>query len=305
MRTEYENCNINFRRRRTESARRANALKALAYTEAGGAYNYEERRRRIQKRFLADFGDAQERLAAIRKGLTSIYGYDLQLPDGEGIFDETLIAVRDALDWLVRFSSQEQNYVLPVSVKCLSGNRWDSGLRSDGRAGVWEFVITEDLFPKQSYIRLRGISACVDVNNDSDFFQIAIRLPQQGRIRFLDGTVHQLDQTMVPVTRVARIQPRSSVRPPDVVGVLSLHNVSPIGIQSTPWRLVITSEVEPLQITADPTGDAPDPHAVFVGSNDRLQDVILFLHLAVRTEMPAKSKIDRHGRDGRKTKGRR
>jgi hypothetical protein len=128
IRAEYENCNIDFSRRRTESARRDNATKALWYTDPNGPYNYEERRASILKRFVADFQAAQARLVAIREGMKSIYGYDLPVADDPDIYNKTLMDVRGALEWLARFSALEQNYVLPISVKCLTGGDWTSSL---------------------------------------------------------------------------------------------------------------------------------------------------------------------------------
>jgi hypothetical protein len=280
-RAEFENSNIDFRRRRTESARRANATKALAFTETGGPYNYEERRTAVQERFLADLKGAQDRLAAIRVGMKTIYGYDLPIATQPDVFNSTLISVRNALDWLARFSALDQNYVLPVSIKCLVGSSWAKGLRSDGRAGSWEFVMPETLFPKQAHVRLRGVSAAVDIANTRDIFQLALRVPENARVSFLDGSQRSIPQD-VPITRICRIQGRGSPTPPDVMGVLSLHNVSPISVQGSSWRLVITSQMVPPDITDDLSKQTPDLRTTFIGSSDRLEDILLFLHLAVR-----------------------
>ena len=283
IRAEYENCNIDFSRRRTESARRDNATKALWYTDPNGPYNYEERRASILKRFVADFQAAQARLVAIREGMKSIYGYDLPVADDPDIYNKTLMDVRGALEWLARFSALEQNYVLPISVKCLTGGDWTKGLRRDGRAGAWEFPLPERLFPDQTHVRLRGLSACVDIGSITDFFQLVVRAPQQGSVRLLDGSVQQLAQQQVPVARICRVRDRDCTEPRDVVGTLALHNVSPISFQASRWRLVVTTQMTPPNINDDPSKASPDPMTAFGGSSKQLQDVILFLHVAVRS----------------------
>jgi hypothetical protein len=280
IKSEYDHCDIGFRRRRTEAARRLNALKALAFTEPRGPYNYEERREQIRKRFVADFRDAQQRLAAISNGMKLIYDHDMKLPDSESIFDDTLISVRASLDWLVRFSSQEQNYVLPISVRRQTSDRWQGGLRSDGRAGAWNFTVPMTLFPSQTHVRLRGVSACVDCDGPNDFFQLAARVPTKGTVMYLSGETSTLDQAEAPITRIARVQTRGCPKIPDTVGVLSLHNVSPIG----DWRVCITSSVQPPDITFDPSTDPANSEMDFLGSENKLEDVIIYLHLAVRTQ---------------------
>ena len=268
--------NVEFRRKRTEAARRVNALKTIAFTEPGGAFNYEERRAQIQKRFQADFNDAMSRLAAVKQGLNNIYGYSLPLKDSDNPFDDALIAVRESMDWLARFSAQEQNYIFPISLHALLGNNWDQGLNSDGHMGAWDFTVNTDLFPDQAHVRLRGLSLTVNTESqDCGLYQAVIRVPISSTITLLDGTTNKLDQSAVPITRVARIQRFDSQKSPDVVGALSLHNVSPMGA----WRIGITSAIKPLNIIDNPKGK-PTPATPHMGS--KLTDVILHLYVAIR-----------------------
>jgi hypothetical protein len=195
----------------------------------------------IQARFQADFTDASLRIATLKSGLKLIYAYDLVLRESEAPFDDTLLAIRGALEWLVKFSSLEQNYVLPVSLHALPDCHWDRGLSRDQHSGSWQFTIPETLFPSQAHVRLRGISAEVECDGDRSLFQCAIRVPELGSIRYLDGSTQNLDQRAVPTTRIGRVYKRDAIRPADTVGVLSLHNVSPIGT----WKLAITSSQFP------------------------------------------------------------
>ncbi|NYF51204.1 hypothetical protein [Tunturiibacter gelidoferens] len=65
----YDNVDITYRRRRTEAARRINALKLQAFTDNGGIINFEERRTILQKRFKQDFETALARIPSIKLGI--------------------------------------------------------------------------------------------------------------------------------------------------------------------------------------------------------------------------------------------
>jgi hypothetical protein len=272
----YDLADACFRRRRTEAARRINAYKAGAYAGPNSAFNYEERRRVIQTRFQADFTDAMLRLATLSKGLSQIYGYKLPLGASSTPFDDALLAVRAAMEWLVRFSGLEQNYILPVSLESLSSNDWNAGLSDDGCRGYWQFIIPPEYFPDQAHVRLRGISAIVDAEGDTPLFQCALRVPEAGAIKFLDGSSHSLQQADLPTVRIGRVLKRDSMRPADIVGTLSLHNVSPIG----QWKMAVTSSRRPIKLS-DPLNPRQPTSSIFSGTG-KLKDVILNLHLAVR-----------------------
>jgi hypothetical protein len=272
--SQYDSADSGFRRRRTEAARRINALKAVQFTASNGAYNYEERRRIIQARFQEDFTLASERLASLATGLKLIYGFDLGLKDTDAPFDEAILAVRRAADWLSRFSSLEQNYIFPLSLRSLPDFQWEAGLSKNHRSGSWEFTLSKELFPHQAHVRLRGISAEVDCDGNRSLFQCAIRVPTSALIRFVDGSEHTVAQANIPVIPIGRVFRIDAMRPPDTVGTLALHNVSPIGT----WKLAITSSQYPARNFSEPQDKTFD---VFPGTG-RLKNVFLNLHLAIR-----------------------
>ena len=283
-RATYDQADIGFRRRRTEAARRIMAMKSIAYTEDDGPFNYRARMLPIKLRFEADFDNAMTRLSALRAGLSEIYHYDLDLKQSDTPFDDTLLAVRDAMEWLVRFSGQEQNYILPISIKAVVKEGWNAGLYPTETGGAWNFLIDSSLFPNQKHVRLRGLSATVVADNPDAIFQATIQVPQKASITYLDNTKFEpLDQKSVPVIRIGRIQQLNSIRAPDVVGTLSLHNVSPICYDDGRWRLAITSAQMPPSLGDDPKkAGAGVPN--ISEKTAKLKDVVLHLLLAVRTQ---------------------
>lgn len=271
---DWDTKDIDFRRQRTEVAKRLADLKTKAFTETGGALNYDEQMLPIKERFQRDFRDALARIYKAADGLRLIYGYNVPLPQSitklktkdfkkerqqspYKYLDDSIIWVRNAISWLVRFSQSDQNYVLPVSVKRLMPKEdWDKG------KGVWECEIKKDLFPGQSHVRLRGISAFVVLNPDDNagVWQAIIRPPQQSFCEHLSGNSKDLDQCKIPPCRLGRIRTREDIRDPDITGILTLHNVSPFG----KWKV---------EISKISTEDIPV---------EKIKDVHIDLHLAVR-----------------------
>ena len=101
----YDRCDVEFRRRRTESARRMNVLKTVGFTQEGGSYNYRERMEPIAARFAADFKDAISRMRVINLGMQKIYDYSMTIPQSSSTpFDSALLSLRNAMEWLVRFA---------------------------------------------------------------------------------------------------------------------------------------------------------------------------------------------------------
>jgi len=178
-------------------------------------------------------------MRAIKIGLKEIYNYEMKvLADTSNPFDNALLSIRDAMEWLVKFASQEQNYVLAVSVKSTAGDAWDSGFSDDKISGAWKFRLDNSMFPEQLFVRLRGLALSVETEDQRAIFQALTRVPPRGEVHYFDaGADTELDQTRVPPVRIGRVQRQDSVRAPDVVGTVSLQNVSPIG----EWDVAVTA----------------------------------------------------------------
>lgn len=234
-------------------------FKAASARARNGILNYSERLGPIYDSFYRDFTDALARVQVANTGLMALYGTadptrpELQLPKSvspwldsgveiaaapRGVFDDTLKWVRDSIAYMVQLSHREQNYVLTVSLKKLAGASWAPGLLN----GTWEQVgipdaLFKDSLMDQRHVRLRGIGAFVVGGTSNDLWQVTVTPPKQSGCYFLNSDTRQpLDQRQVPSCRLGRVQTRSSVRDPDVLGVSSLHNVSPLGA----WSVKIT-----------------------------------------------------------------
>jgi hypothetical protein len=273
----YDNCDVTFRRRRTVAARQINALKLAAYSDPDGPLNFDERRAIASTRFKEDFGDALLRLATVKQGLELIYGYKLDLKASSSLFDDALMAVRAAMEWLVRFTAQEQNYILPISVRCISEDNWKSGLWSSKQGGTWSFDVPASLFPSQAHVRLRGISATITSKNSRALFQSMVQVPQTSVSVHLDGKNVKLDQSMVPVIRIGRVAGMDSQRSPDTVGTLALHNASPIGS----WKVAASASSSPL--TFGMSEPSPVRPLVYGGNSADIDDLVIHLLLAIRS----------------------
>jgi hypothetical protein len=202
----------------------------LSYAEGNGPHNYPARLDVLKKRFLLDFAAASARFPALYQGLNEIYGYT-QAPlvsKSNSLFDDALIWLRNIAEFLVSFGVTDQGYTLPISVRSIVGvNAWKQAFpRSTGQIS---FSITEDFFPQQQYVRLRGISAYAVCKDTSALFSVALQAPSDSFIRHQDGKQITLKQS-APLTRLGRVQSRSSVRDADIVGAATLNNISPFGI---------------------------------------------------------------------------
>lgn len=256
----YEEKNIQFRRNRTEISKNIQELRAKAATSTKGILNYVERMTPIKNRFDRDFREAIACLIPAYEGLTKIYGYNgapLPSTDSTHFFDDSLLWVRDAINWIVRFTQRDQNYVLSISVKILS-NDWEQGKQN----GKWtfeiptnfEFADDNDFYKGQRHVRMRGVSAFVETSNDNaGVWQVMIIPPKTSTCTHLSGDDEALDQTDVPPCRLGRVSNRDNVREIDVAGVSTLHNISPFG----KWEITLSNisrlssavqEIEDIQI---------------------------------------------------------
>jgi hypothetical protein len=282
-RSNWERMDVNFKRSRTEAARRIADLKARAFTEKGGELNYSEQMEPIADRFNRDFRDALARVFVAIQGMIDIYGYDVPLPaqlmavrDGkkhDNLHDSAVVWLRDAVAWLTAFSYADQNYTLPVSLRgSMTKDTWSEGRK----AGKWDFDINEERFPTQRHVRLRGVSAFVvfdqgtsDWERDSSIWNVVIRAPQTATYHHLSNKTVTVNQSYLPPARLGRVALRSAIQPADITAVSAFHNASPIGR----WQLAISKK------------------AINGINLDRVKDIHLDLHLAVQAAPDASKSI--------------
>ena len=130
FKAEWDKANSGFMRRRTIVSRTFEDLKFIAATTPDGALNYSKRVSALKSRFQQDFNNAYARLVKVAEGLRDVYDFDLAgnpLPVNTtdlSFFDDCLLWSRKVMDWLVRVGRIEQNYVLPISLRKLTGAGW-------------------------------------------------------------------------------------------------------------------------------------------------------------------------------------
>ena len=260
-RADWDTCDSGFKYERTQVARDMEIAKVKAAIEAGGVLNYGERMKPIRQRAELDLQESLAKVAAAAKGLRLLYGYTAPLPapGAPGFFDDCVLWVRRAINWLVRFRQLEQSFALPISLRSHTSN-WQEACRT----GTFQLDLPESTFAYMRHVRLRGVSVLVIVDNGqgdpASLFQAVVTSPKTSSCKHLSGTVESLDQHFVPPCRIGRVAFRGNIREPDVVGATALYNVSPIGN----WQLSMT--------TKSSTGI----------KLDSLRDIQLDMHLAFR-----------------------
>lgn len=237
---DWDLADAGFKRKRTQVARDLADYKIRLATMAGGAYNYAEQMDSVLARFNRDYSDAIVRLDAAREGMKIYYGYDVAIPpsvvtvlsqtspaasDQMRCVDDAVRWVRDAIAFLVSFTQLEQSYTYTLSLKQTLGEQaWQAGLSG----GQWKARVNEDLFPRQSHVRVRGLNLFVEGKEGAGIWRTTISAPTDSFCRHLSGAMVPLKQDP-PVLRIARAISRSSVHFPEVFGASILRNISPFG----------------------------------------------------------------------------
>lgn len=220
-----------------------------------GALNFQGAMDGLLKRYTSDFGDAVARLTQVSKGLEDLYGYtaaDHPLPPvivrgapekSEVIidagragarFDDWIIWVRDAANWLIRFSQTGQQIVVPVSVRSKLNEDW-----SNFKSGAKTTLLLDPLPNAPDSlrnVRLRGISVYASFSSNADLpgpLQFIITVPSSSYSVYQDDPAarhHDIRfQDKVRPCYAGRVLPRSAPHPPDVLGADDLYNAGPYG----------------------------------------------------------------------------
>jgi hypothetical protein len=270
-RADFEKNTIATRRSRAQALRQAYALRVLSYAQGNGPHNYPARLDVLKKRFLLDFASASTRFPALYQGVKEIYGYDQAtlIDKSSSLFDDALIWLRNIAEFLVSFGVTDQGYTLPVSIRSIVGSAaWKNAFEKG--TGQIAFSISEDLFPQQRYVRLRGISVYAVCSDPGALFSVALQAPATSYIRHKDATQVPLKQE-APLTRIGRVQSRNSFRDADIVGAVTLNNVSPFG----QWSLGVTDNYPTLSKSAA-------PRQYDRGMVKQLDDIVVDLHVNVQ-----------------------
>ena len=221
--------NVSFQKRRTLVAREMQDIKMKLALSNDGLLNSGKRLTSLRARFLADFRDAFARLRAAQSGLKRVFGFDLPLPDpnsSDSPLDECLLWTRHAVQAVISFSQRDQSVVLPISIRALVGETsWEQGRTN----GTWK-VNLSDVFPDDMrHLRLRGVSVTTSDKHQDQLWHVKIFPPHTGTLRLLDGSEVAVDQKESRPVRIGRCTGRNNARAPDIAGLSTLHNLTPLG----------------------------------------------------------------------------
>ena len=225
-------------------------------TALTGVFNFDSRISGCCDRFKQSFEHAYVRLAAAEIGLEKIYGYYFsnpgekkftEIPADANKFDALVLSVRKALRWLVAFGQLDQAFTMVLSLSKLVPV-WKDELKS-GTNSLFKFSLTESFFAQHAYVRLRGISCYTQVNSEISPFAVDITLPSDAIYRHVRNragsqTVLEVDisQSELPSCLIGRVDSKSSPRSPEVCGVISLLNASPMSkTDNDTWSIELKS----------------------------------------------------------------
>jgi hypothetical protein len=251
---------IGFRGEREQAARDTLWEKVYQAQAADGLLNYNQRIAAAEARFAADFRDVLALLTSAQRGLKDVYGYAAEFPKegSAGYFEAVSQWTRTASSWRTTFAQQDQTYVLALSVKDLAKSQWEAALATP----EWSFEISEDLFPGQSHVRLRGVSVAVAIAPpEPPPSKGAAAKPPDTPTPEGYWSARVSPTAALPTCFLGRVTDWNSPRDPEIAGASVLHNASPLG----KWKLSLS-----------PKSTSGIPAA-------RLQDVTLYLHVAVRS----------------------
>jgi hypothetical protein len=257
--------NIRFKTDRLQVAQDLNNQKVRAVTTAGGSLNFSEQTNQVRTRFTSNVQKAWARMSSIGESIKVIYGFNDPLPSPAEplvFLDGAWTWVQNAIDHIGRYNRFDQNSVIQVSVKTLVNNedRWNRGLN---QTGEWAFTMPQSAFGDRRNVRLRGISINLI---DSDVlgeirgsWSGTITPPTNTRYVNAEGASRTYTNTVKPIW-FGRALEWDPVRPADVLGVVSLHNVSPLG----EWKVSLAAK------------------SSLHTEREQIGDILLDLHVACR-----------------------
>jgi len=238
-RMQWDIINREFRKSRTDVVRDLYEKQRSLFKESGRALNFIQRLDYISAQGGRDLREALARLSVATAGMNSVFSYSAPLPQSirdqlrggtrpSNCLDDAAQYVRSASAWLMAFNQLDRIYTAAFSLRSLiSPSDWN---RSFG-SGQFSFEISPSLFPKQSFIRFRGLSLSTAGLNG--WVSARIVMPAQSFYLNHDSVRRPINQTGLEVLRIGAVRPQDSYRSPEVVGMAAAYNASPFGA----WNL--------------------------------------------------------------------
>lgn len=221
-------------------------------THKGEVFDLISQSEEVGKRLIRDYEDALDRAFVAKEGLAIIYGYTdneyklLEILNSSSTplpSDITVTAlaiwIRNAIEFLVSYKQKEQDFTKVISLKSLAGQKWQKLTGTKKTFFNLQLSIPASLFESHGNVRLKGIGASLMGHAGIVPWTIFVGIPEKGvYIRNqtdLFSFNHdnnfepvEIDQRMVPLCRLGRVESRQSFRSPEICGAVSLINTSPI-----------------------------------------------------------------------------
>ncbi|RWD32582.1 MAG: hypothetical protein EOS34_20895 [Mesorhizobium sp.] len=263
----YLDATVETKEARLTVARAIFLQKTQAFIEPGGVLNYRERSRFARGRFVTSLMMAYQRLSASAQGMSEIYGFPIPLPSPQtwhdiggdvpdSFVDDCWLWLQEASNFLTIQQRQEQNTIVRLSLRSLIG---DGAFGSD--KSRWQFDVTENEIPDAVLIRCRGIGLATI--GPTHAVGLRIRPPKVSEYQDIDGSVRRYDPATSTDVRSGRVLPANDIRDPDIIGVVHLHNRSPLG----QWSIEL---IGPKPQSGQPISDIlVDIHIAFHNANSK------------------------------------
>lgn len=256
-----------FRELRQRAAYAKIVAMAEEFTNPASPFNYSDRLNEIEQRAAQDFAEAYSRMVVARRGISLIYGIDTDplpvLPNstntsnGHDFLNALILWARKVGSSIQALALNDQTFVLRVSLRSLVGN----AAFVQGKSNGWSFELSASLLPEARYLRLRAISASLDLAalNPNIFISLKGTLPQSTQYVYGPNRVSSNQPQNVSPILLSRVTQMSVTAPPDLSGGLAILNASPLG----KWQMNIA--------------DSPS-----VNINE-INDITINLHLALQS----------------------
>lgn len=223
--------------RLTLAARRAAFKRRDDLTRNGGPLDYSAQASRIEARVERDFRDAVSRLHVAAKGLRVIYGRELELAEiwlptaTTGLLETAVRLVREEIRFLAAFAQLDQVFSVCHSLRTgVSPPVWQNFVSG---AKELAFELPEALLTRHTRARVRGLS-CVALLKDQlhEWLSLEVSMPTDAAM-LIPGSqsgvaIVPISQHDAPACTLGRISDYRSTMQPDVCGMISLMNLSPL-----------------------------------------------------------------------------
>jgi hypothetical protein len=208
-----------------------------ALTADGQAFDIRGQCELVFKRLERSYTDALDRACVAEAGLKKLYGFEQEKnalqPLGQPIaisINNLAIWVRNSIQWLVAYGQLDQAFTCAISVRSLATKEEWRDLQGANDRFSLAVEIPATYFANHDNVRLRGIGASL-IGKPGDVgitpWSLVVGVPHQAAYT-REGRDEYITQEL-PYCLLGRVENRTSLRPIEVCGLISLMNASPVG----------------------------------------------------------------------------